>query len=221
MKNMILLLMFIFIANKTKAQTIVINEKLLMQMSKNHAVRMASEESFINSYERQRKLYDDVNNKLTKVIAIQEYIYQQLKNVNSALLQSKKLIYLYEYFSKIAENLRKMLLLTKKNPEYAVLTSKYYTYIYEQSALLKVELVEDVLNEDKDYLMDAMDREMLIEKVYTRARNINGSLLYINMRLENAKKVPYLLQVPVLKEYIAIDRQIIREIIHKYGRFLR
>ena len=116
MKNMILLLMFIFIANKTKAQTIVINEKLLMQMSKNHAVRMASEESFINSYERQRKLYDDVNNKLTKVIAIQEYIYQQLKNVNSALLQSKKLIYLYEYFSKIAENLRKMLLSTKKNP---------------------------------------------------------------------------------------------------------
>lgn len=95
MKNMILLLMFILIANKTKAQTIVINEKLLMQISKNHAVRMASEESFINSYERQRKLYDDVNNKLTKVIAIQEYIYQQLKNVNSALLQSKKLIYLY------------------------------------------------------------------------------------------------------------------------------
>jgi hypothetical protein len=43
-----------------------------------------------------------------------------------------------------------------------------------------------------------VDREMLIEKVFTRVRNINGNILYIILRLENAKKIPYLYQVPVL-----------------------
>ena len=221
MKNMILLLIFILIANKSQAQTIVINEKLLLQLSKNHAVRLTSEETFINSYEKQNKLYDDVNDKLTKVIAIQEYIYQQLKNVNTALLQSKKLIYLFEYFDKIQTNLKKMVILSKKRPEYAVLISDYYANIYKQTALLKIEITEDILNEDKDFLMDSMDREMLIEKIFTRVRNINGTIIYINLRLENAKNLPYLYQVPILRDYLSIDRQIIREVVLKYSKFLK
>jgi hypothetical protein len=67
----------------------------------NHGVRMGSEQAFLNSYEKQKQLYDDIKNKTAQVIAIQEYIYQQLKNVNSALTQSKKLIYLYQYLGKL------------------------------------------------------------------------------------------------------------------------
>ncbi len=48
--------------------------------------------------------------------------------------------------------------------------------------------------------MDASDREMLIEKVFTRVRNINGNILYIILQLENAKKIPYLYQVPSTSE---------------------
>lgn len=55
--------------------------------------------------------------------------------------------------------------------------------------------MQDILNEDKDFLIDAMDREMLIEKVFNRVRNINGNILYIILRLEDAKKIPYLYQV--------------------------
>ena len=62
------------------SQQIVINDKLLMQLTKDHAVRMTSEQSFLNSYEKQNELYDDIKNKTAQVIAIQEYIYQQLKN---------------------------------------------------------------------------------------------------------------------------------------------
>jgi hypothetical protein len=54
------------------------------------------------------------------VIAIQEYIYQQLKNVNSALTQSKKLIYLYQYLGRIVNNSNKMLDLSAQHPEYAI-----------------------------------------------------------------------------------------------------
>ncbi|MCW4451223.1 hypothetical protein OK344_03280 [Kaistella sp. BT6-1-3] len=199
-----------------KAQQIAINDRLLVQLTTNHGVRMASEQAFLDSYEKQKAMYDDIKNKTAQVIAIQEYIYQQLKNVNSALSQSKKLVYLYQYMGKIATNSNKMLDLSAQHPEYAVLVSKYYIEIGKQAVKLKQEVMQDILNEDKDFLMDAMDREMLIEKVFTRVRNINGNILYIILRLENAKKIPYLYQVQVLRNYVNIDKAIVGEIIQKY-----
>ena len=198
------------------SQQIVINEKLLTQLTKDHAVRLASEQTFLDSYEKQNELYNDIKNNTAQVIAIQEYIYQQLKNVNSALTQSKKLIYLYQYLGKIVTNSNTMLDLSAQHPEYAILVSKYYVEIGKQVLKLQQEVSQDILKEDKDFLMDAMDREMLIEKIFTRVRNINGNILYIILRLQNAKKIPYLYQIPVLRNYINIDKAIVGDIITKY-----
>lgn len=216
MKKLLPLGIFVLLGISVNSQQIVINDKLLTQITKNHAVRLASEQTFLDSYEKQKELYDEINNKTTQIIAIQEYIYQQLKNVNSALTQSKKLVYLYQYLGKIVTNSNKMLDLSAQHPEYAVLVSKYYVEIGKQVLKLQQEVTQDILKEDKDFLMDAMDREMLIEKIFTRVRNINGNILYIILRLENAKKIPYLYQVPVLRNYINIDKAIVGDIITKY-----
>ncbi len=216
MSKKIVYLLIMFSGMTINSQQIVINDKLLVQITKNHAVRLASEQTFLDSYEKQKKLYDDVKNKTAQVIAIQEYIYQQLKNVNSALTQSKKLIYLYQYLGKIVTNSNKMLDLSAQHPEYAVLVSKYYVEIGKQTMKLQQEVTQDILNENKDFLMDASDREMLIEKIFTRVRNINGNILYIILRLENAKKIPYLYQVPILRNYINIDKAIVEDIITNY-----
>lgn len=203
-------------AVSVNSQQIVVNDKLLVQISKNHAVRYASEQAFLDSYEKQNELYNDIKSKTAQVVAIQEYIFQQLKNVNSALTQSKKLYYLYQYLGKIVTNSNWMLDLSVQHPEYAVLISKYYIEIGKQVMKLQQEVTQDILKEDKDFLIDSMDREMLIEKVFTRVRNINGNLLYIILRLENAKKIPYLYQVPVLRNYLNIDKAIVGDIIQKY-----
>jgi hypothetical protein len=216
MKKIVTIGILVFSGAVLHSQQIVINDKLLAQITVNHGVRLASEQTFLDSYEKQREFYDDINKKTTQIIAIQDYIYQQLKNVNSALSQSKKLIYLYQYLGKIVTNSNKMLDLTTSHPEYAILVSKYYVEIGKQTLKLQQEVTADVLHEDKDYLMDPMDREMLIEKIFIRVRNINGNILYIIMRLENAKKIPYLYQVPVLRNYINIDRAIVGDIIQKY-----
>lgn len=208
--------LILLLASGLKAQQIAINDRLLVQLTTNQGVRMASAQAFLDSYEKQKEMYDDIKNKTAQVIAIQEYIYQQLKNVNSALSQSKKLVYFYQYMGKIATNSNKMLDLSAQHPEYAVLVSKYYVEIGKQAVKLKQEVMQDILNEDKDFLIDAMDREMLIEKVFTHVRNINGNILYIILRLENAKKIPYLYQVPVLRNYVNIDKAIVGEIIQKY-----
>ena len=216
MKKLLPLGIFVLLGIYVNSQQIVINDKLLTQITKNHAVRLASEQTFLDSYEKQKELYDEINNKTTQIIAIQEYIYQQLKNVNSALTQSKKLVYLYQYLGKIVTNSNKMLDLSAQHPEYAILVSKYYVEIGKQVLKLQQEVSQDILNEDKDFLMDAMDREMLIEKIFTRVRNINGNILYIILRLQNAKKIPYLYQIPVLRNYINIDKAIVGGIITKY-----
>lgn len=216
MKNKLSFVILVFIGVFVNSQQVVINEKLLSQITVNHGVRLVSEQTFLDSYKKQKELYDEINNKITQVIAIQEYIYQQLKNVNSALTQSKKLIYLYQYLGRIVNNSNKMLDLTAQHPEYAILVSKYYVEIGKQTMKLQREVTQDILNENKDFLLDASDREMLIEKVFTRVRNINGNILYIILRLENAKKIPYLYQVPVLRNYLNIDKAIVSDIIQKY-----
>lgn len=216
MKKITAFVILVFSGISVNSQQIVINDKLLSQITVNHEVRLASEQAFLDSYEKQKELYDDIKNKTAQVIAIQEYIYQQLKNVNSALTQSKKLMYLYQYLGKIVTNSNWMLDLSAQHPEYAVLVSKYYVEIGKQVLKLQQEVSQDILNENKDFLIDAMDREMLIEKVFTRVRNINGNILYIILRLENAKKIPYLYQVPILRNYINIDKAIVRDIIQKY-----
>lgn len=216
MKNKLSFVILMFIGVFVNSQQVVINEKLLSQIAVNHGVRLVSEQTFLDSYKKQKELYDEINNKITQVIAIQEYIYQQLKNVNSALTQSKKLIYLYQYLGRIVNNSNKMLDLTAQHPEYAILVSKYYVEIGKQTMKLQREVTQDILNENKDFLMDASDREMLIEKVFTRVRNINGNILYIILRLENAKKIPYIYQVPVLRNYLNIDKAIVSDIIQKY-----
>lgn len=215
-KKIVIFGLLTFFGILIKSQQIVFNDKLFAQMTKDHAVRMGSEQTFLNSYEKQKQLYDDIKNKTAQVIAIQEYIYQQLKNVNSALTQSKKLMYLYQYLGKVVTNSNRMLDLSAQHPEYGILVSKYYFEIGNQAMKLKQEVSQDILNENKDFLMDASDREMLIEKVFTRVRNINGNILYIILRLENAKKIPYLYQIPKLRNYINIDKAIVGDIITKY-----
>ena len=216
MKKIVTFGVLTFFGILIKSQQIVFNDKLFAQMTKDHAVRMGSEQAFLNSYEKQKQLYDDIKNKTAQVIAVQEYIYQQLKNVNSALTQSKKMMYLYQYLGKVVNNSNRMLDLSAQHPEYGILVSKYYFEIGNQAMKLKQEVSQDILNENKDFLMDASDREMLIEKVFTRVRNINGNILYIILRLENAKKIPYLYQIPKLRNYINIDRAIVGDIITKY-----
>lgn len=217
MKRYILLIPFLVGGIHTNAQSFVINDKLLVQMTKNHAVRLASEETFLNSYEKQKKLYEDINEKVAQVIAIQEYIYQQLKNVNTAILQSKKLIYIYQYLDRIYKNAGVMMSATSRKPDYALLATNYYRNILLETQKLITELTAEILNEDNDFLMDSMDREILIEKIYLRLRHINGNILYITLRIQNAHNIPYLYQVPVLKNYLNVDKSIVNDIIRKYN----
>ena len=217
MKKYIFILSFIFLGIQlNKSQTVVFNDKLYFQLTKNQAVRLQSNQSFFKSYEKQRKLYDEINQKIVQVVAIQEYIYKQLTNVNEAIKQSKQLYYVYQNLEKISKDSGEMLSLTAQHPEYAILLTRYYNQIVTESLKLKNELSEEILKESNDFLMDPYDRQMLINNIFMRLRIINGAILYINLRLKNGKKTPYLYQVPKINNYVSIDKAIIKDIVLKY-----
>ena len=195
---------------------IVINDKLLAQLTKNQGVRLASNQAYLDSYEKQRKLYEQANQKMIQVVAIHEFIYDKLSNINSAIRNGKQLVYFYKYLGDILTHSQEMMQLSAQNPEYAILLTKYYNQIIQESILLKQEMVSDIMNENKDFLMNAYDRDLLIEKMLARARAIDGWILYINIILKTAKNRPYLYQIPVLQDYINLDRILVQDIITKY-----
>ena len=198
------------------AQTLVYNDKLLVQLTKNQAVRLASNESYLNSYEKQKKIYDDVNQKIAQIVAIQEYIYDKLTNVNSAIRQGKQLYYLSKTFAQIGINANDVLSLTAQHPEYAILLNRFYIGATQELLKMQSELTNDILHEENDFLMDPYDRQELIQNLSTKAQMINGYLICIKIRLKNAKKTPYIYQIPTINTYVNLDRMIVKGIIEKY-----
>lgn len=217
MKKLLTLSIAVYGASlQLNAQTLVYNDKLLVQLTKNQAVRLASNESYLNSYEKQKKIYDDVNQKIAQVVAIQEYIYDKLTNVNSAIRQGKQLYYLSKTFAQIGINANDVLSLTAQHPEYAILLNRFYIGATQELLKMQSELTNDILHEENDFLMDPYDRQELIQNLSTKAQMINGYLICIKIRLKNAKKTPYIYQIPTINTYVNLDRMIVQGIIEKY-----
>lgn len=211
-----IIIIFFCGAKEISCQSIVFNNKLFTQLTKNQFVRLGSNQSFLNSYEKQRKAYDDIQNKINQVVIIHEYIYSLLSNINSAIKQGKQIQYIYQYFGEITNNLDELRRLTANNIQYAPLLGKYYFHIGDELLKLKKEVSEEIMKESNDFLMDPYDRQILLNKILDRAREVNGTILYINIVLKNAKKTPYLYQIPWLNNYINLDKVIIQDIIQKY-----
>lgn len=214
----IILALFIVIAGLTfiEGQTIVINDQLLAQLTKNQVVRLASNESFLNSYEKQKKLYNDINQKIAQVVAIQEFIYDKLTNINSAIKQGKQFYYLSKTFVQIGQNANDVLILTAQHPEYAILMNRFYIAAVQELLKMQTELTQDTLHEENDFLMDPYDRQLLIQNLSSKAQMINGYLICIKIRLKNAKKIPYLYQIPTINTYVNLDKAIVKGIMVNY-----
>jgi len=203
-------------SQSTSVVSVVINEQLLAQITKNQAVRLASNEAFLNSYEKQKEMYDDVNRKIAQVIAIQQFIYDKLVNVNMAIKQGKRIYYLSKTFAEIGNNAGEVYQLTTKYPQYAVLLTRFYQGATEELIKMQAELTEEILREDNDFLMDPYDREKLIRNISTKAQMINGYLICIKIRLKNAKDIPYIYQIPKINTYVNLDKMIVSDIIQQF-----
>lgn len=223
MKTSQLTVLLILTLSKLKSQTplVVYNDKLLLQLSENEAARSISN-STQRSEHRDRKLASDrISQKLAVIITTHELLYEDLKNVQSILSSGKKVAYFANYLVKSKSELTQMISLTQERPKHAALLYKYYNELLSELILLQRLLSEELLTSRADLLLSVYEREILIEKLLERARNIYGILLYINMTLRLGENKPVLQSIPVLKDYYMLDKEIVKSLIGKYKNLLR
>lgn len=206
-------LVLLFTCSLIFSQKVVINDRLLIQLQKNQLARVTSEKNFMSSYSKQKAFYEDAQKKVAKVLAIQEYIYTQLHNVNSLFNQGAKVKYIYEDLKIIGENSHKILQLSIKLPQYQVFILREYEDIIARSITLKKFIEENILKKHKDVLMDAYERDEILEELRIQVYTLRGYTYYILGYLENAKKTPYLLHFNEIGGYINLDKMIVSEII--------
>lgn len=201
------------------AQKVVINDRLLIQLQKNQLARVQSEKSFWNSYDKQKKLYEDARKKVAQVVAIQEYIYHNLKNVNSLFSQGKKVKLIWKEFEDIMSDSRKILEYNSKYPQYSPFLYKAYEEIWVRLLKIKNYIEKEALNESNDFIMDSYDREKILTTVGDELRALRAGTYGIIMYFERAKKIPYLLHNEEVRSYVNIDKMIVQDVINKIKYF--
>ncbi|MDO5608723.1 MAG: hypothetical protein Q4G08_09745, partial [Capnocytophaga sp.] len=174
--------------------------------------------TFASVYKKQKELYEDGEKQMMQVMAIHEYIYQQLYNVNSLFKQGKQMKYIYEYAKQIPENGAEMLRLSAENPQHSVWLKDYYQTLFEQMVGLMTQIEEVLLKSDKDLLMDAADRNELISKIYYKLRQINVSILSVTNLIQFGKNRAYIYSIPILGNYVSQDKMLVESIFDKYKR---
>jgi len=192
------------------------NPELLTQLSLNSAVRVASEKTYQDSYDKMREAYERGRDKLAQIITIQQMIYRALFNVNEGLKQGKKVEYIFEDFQSLLDASGKMLKLSKQYPEYVVFTTKANQKIYENAADLLSLISEQALRDDSSWMMDNMERWKFLDEIHIKIRMMYGWCLSIISYLENAKYKPYFRHVNALDNWYSQDRAIVEDILMKY-----
>lgn len=193
------------------------NLELQAQVTANQAARVASEKLYQSSYEKQRKSYDDIKEKVTQVVIMKNHLYNQLRNVNSALRQGKQMEAIYHDFSKLLNNMGIMLQLSSQKPEYSLLITNYYSKLYLHAMNSYENISNSALNEENDYLMDSYDRQKILSKIQHEIKIMNGWTVHIINFLRNAEKKPYFRHVGVLNGWYNRDRALIQNIINNYN----
>lgn len=193
---------------------IVINEKLQFQLAKNQVARSASNNIFLNSFKKQRTLYDSINKKMIQVVAVQEYIYDKLYKVNTSITNGKKLKYIYKDLGYLSNKSVDLVKLTAKYPQYAGLLYEQYAVIGNEAIKLKEEL-QEIFVENRKNLKDPYDVSVMLERVHLRINVLIEHTARTQRRLETAHRNTYWKSIPVLSHYVNTDRAIIRNIMER------
>lgn len=218
MKKIIIFCYFLMLFSlkvQSQSQVVVFNEKLLTQITKNHSVREASNQVFYNIFKEQTDDYKKINEKMVQVMTIHEHIYSQLNNINSLFRQGKQIKYIKQYFIEILKNGKEMVKLCIKYPEHSIWLTDYHQNLYLKTLSLKSEIDNIFLKTDTKRLMDANDRDTLIDTIYMKLRQINAMILTITNLVEFQKSRSYIYSIPKLGNWIEHDKLLIQDIIHR------
>lgn len=220
MKKVFFIVPVLLLSINSKAQQyyqLYYNVEMQAHVTANHGVRIASEKLYQNSYKKQEENMEKARDKIVQVVAMKNLIYNQLRNVNSALKQGKQLEQIYYDWERLMKNLGIMVTLSYENPQYSILISRFYEKVIEHGYSAYEGIFDQVQKEGNDYLMDSYDRQYILNKLQREIRAMNGWVLHINNYLSKAKKKPYFRHIRAFNAWYVQDKATIQRIIRNYG----
>lgn len=223
MKIFVLQLFAFLSALQLKGQVaqIAINPTLQEHLLANHTVREASMANIQNMYEKQNRWYQNAQAKMAQVLLVHEQIYQALYNVNSLFKNAKQLKYIYADLKECGKNLSRALRISTQKPQYAIWGRKYYRDTSNRLNELRL-MVFQILNEGGEkLLMDAYDREMLLDTFHFKIQMLNISALNIINAIEYNESRSYIYSIPIFSTYIEQDKMIIEHIMQQYDNLYK
>ena len=215
MRIFILLIIFLS-AVQIKAQDIAvaINPTLMIELGKNQYVRESAVNNVKDMYEKQNDWYKKAEIKMAQVVFVHEQIYQALYNVNSLFKNAKQLQQISRDLMICKQNTLKAVSLGIKKTPYSVWMKKYFLYDLSLRIDELRKIFSDALN--KKLLMDAYDREMLLDNVNFKIQMINMSALNIINIIKYNESRAYIYSIPIFGDYIEQDKMIVEQIMQQY-----
>lgn len=215
------LLLFVFLSAQQLRAQAAINPTLMKELAINQEVREASMANIRNMYKKQNDWYQNAQTKMAQVLLVHEQIYQALYNVNSLFKNAKQLKYIYADLKECGKNLSRALRISTQKPQYAIWGRKYYRDTSNRLNELKL-MVFQILNEGGEkLLMDAYDREILLDTFHFKIQMLNMSALTIINAIEYNESRAYIYSIPIFSTYIEQDKMIIEQIMQQYDNLYK
>ncbi len=105
--------------------------------------------------------------------------------------------------------------ITIKYPQYAVWLNKHYQRLGEQLAGI-VEDIKVITKPTEKIIMDAYQRDMLLDNILHKLQMAEFSTLTIMNAIEYSKSRAYIYSIPKLGDWIEEDKRLTEEIIQKF-----
>lgn len=196
------------------SQQYVLDEKYLVSVEANQAVRMGAEQTHNQYLGKINNNIEDLNTNVGSVVLAQTIIYNGLSNVNSALKDGLEVKYMATITADMLNYLNQALAMGKSEPYLFLFASNIASEMKVRSVGLVSEVSSYVLKSGNNILADYNGRDQLLKKVTTTLQILDGLAYGAWRAMYWAKERGIIASINPWQNYINKDKYFVQEIIN-------
>lgn len=213
-KQIFLFVLFAFcIKLSATAQQYVLDEKYLVSVEANQAVRMSAEQAHNQYLGKINNNIEDLNTNMGSVVLAQEMIYNGLSNVNSALKDGLEVKYMATITADMIGYLNQALALGKSDPYLLLFATNIANEMKVRSVALVSEVSTYVLKSGNNILADYNGRDQLLKKVTNTLQILDGLAYGAWRAMYWAKQRGIIATINPWQDFINKDKYFVQQII--------
>lgn len=195
------------------AQQYVLDEKYLVSVEANQAVRMSAEQTHNQYLGKINNNIEDLNTNVGSVVLAQSIIYNGLSNVNSALKDGLEVKYMATITADMISYLNQALALGKTDPFLLLFATNIANEMKVRSVALVSEVSAYVLKSGDNILADYNGRDQLLKKVTNTLQILDGLAYGAWRAMFWAKQRGIIASINPWQDFINKDKYFVQQII--------